>query len=79
MIIPDDIRERFRVAGTEAMQVGLEVARELVAEAQERVAGIEVIAPFKAPLAALDVLPEPSSNRDGGSPDGTALRPGSSS
>ena len=38
---------------------GLEVARELVAEAQERVAGVEVIAPFKAPLAALDVLPQP--------------------
>ena len=59
MVVPEAVRERFRAAGTDAMRVGLEVARELVAEAQGRVAGIEVIAPFKAPLAALDVLPDP--------------------
>jgi len=80
---PDDRKKnlvvRFRAAGTDAMQVGLEVARELVAAALGRVAGIEVIAPFKAPLAALDVLPEPSPSRDGGSSTGTVLRPGSSS
>jgi len=58
MVVPESVRERFRAAGTDAMQVGLEVARELVAAALGRVAGIEVIAPFKAPLAALDVLPE---------------------
>ena len=61
MVVPEAVRERFRAAGTDAMRVGLDVARELVAEAQERAAGIEVIAPFKAPLAALDVLPEPQS------------------
>ncbi len=38
--------------------VGFEVAQELIAEARGRVAGIEVIAPFKAPLAALELLPE---------------------
>ena len=59
MLVPEAVRERFRAAGTDAMLVGLEVARGLVAEAQERVAGVEVIAPFKAPLAALDVLPQP--------------------
>jgi hypothetical protein len=41
------------------MATGLEVSRELVAQARERLAGVEVIAPFKAPLAALEVLPEP--------------------
>jgi methionine synthase I (cobalamin-dependent)/5,10-methylenetetrahydrofolate reductase len=59
MVVPEAVRERFRAAGADAMHVGLEVARELVAEARDRVAGIEVIAPFKAPLAALDVLPDP--------------------
>jgi len=60
MVVPEDVRERFRAAGTDATAVGLEVARELVAEAQKRrVAGVEVIAPFKAPLSALDVLPPP--------------------
>jgi homocysteine S-methyltransferase len=61
MVVPEDVRERFRLAGTDAAQVGLELARELVAEAQSRgLAGVEVIAPFKAPLAALDVLPHPA-------------------
>jgi methionine synthase / methylenetetrahydrofolate reductase(NADPH) len=59
MKVPEGVRERFRLAGKDAMATGLEVARELVAQAQERLAGVEVIAPFKAPLAALDVLPEP--------------------
>jgi len=57
MKVSEDVRERFRVAGKDAMATGLEVARELVAQAQERLAGVEVIAPFKAPLAALDVVP----------------------
>jgi methionine synthase / methylenetetrahydrofolate reductase(NADPH) len=57
--VPERVRERFRAAGTDTVAVGLEIAREVVAEAQGRVAGVEVIAPFKAPLAALDVLPEP--------------------
>jgi homocysteine S-methyltransferase len=59
MKVPEEVRERFRLAGKDAMATGLEVARELVAQARERLAGVEVIAPFKAPLAALEVLPEP--------------------
>jgi homocysteine S-methyltransferase len=59
MKVAEAVRERFRLAGKDAMATGLEVARELVAQAQERLAGVEVIAPFKAPLAALDVLPSP--------------------
>jgi methionine synthase / methylenetetrahydrofolate reductase(NADPH) len=58
MKVSESVRERFRLAGKDAMATGLEVARELVAQAQERLAGVEVIAPFKAPLAALDVLPD---------------------
>jgi homocysteine S-methyltransferase len=58
MKVPEAVRERFRLAGNDAMATGLEVARELVAQARERLAGVEVIAPFKAPLAALDVLPD---------------------
>jgi homocysteine S-methyltransferase len=58
MVVPEPVRERFRAAGADAAHVGFEVAQELIAEAQGRVAGIEVIAPFKAPLAALSLLPE---------------------
>ena len=58
MVVPEPVRERFRAAGADAAHVGFEVAQELIAEAKGRVAGIEVIAPFKAPLAALALLPE---------------------
>jgi hypothetical protein len=58
MVVPEPLRERFRAAGADAAHVGFEVAQELIAEAQGRVAGIEVIAPFKAPLAALALLPD---------------------
>jgi homocysteine S-methyltransferase len=75
MVVPEAVRERFRAAGTDAMQVGLEVARALVAEARERVAGVEVIAPFKAPLAALDVLPEPQPAAHGPVETGAAADP----
>lgn len=61
MKVSEEVRERFRLAGKDGMATGLEVARELVSAARERLAGVEVIAPFKAPLAALDVLPEPGS------------------
>jgi len=58
IVVPEPVRERFRDAGADAARVGFEVAQELIAEARGRVAGIEVIAPFKAPLAALELLPE---------------------
>jgi len=56
MVVPEHVQARFSDAGADAPEVGLQVARELVAEARERTAGVEVIAPFKKPLAALDVL-----------------------
>ena len=56
MVVPEHVQERFRDAGPRAPEVGLEVARELVAQARGKVAGVEVIAPFKAPLRALEVL-----------------------
>jgi hypothetical protein len=36
--------------------VGLELARELTAEAREKAAGIYVVAPFRQPLGVLDLL-----------------------
>ena len=59
IVVPEEVRERFRAAGTDAPQVGFELARGLIEEARGRVAGVEVIPPFKAPLAALELLPDP--------------------
>jgi homocysteine S-methyltransferase len=56
IVVPEPVQERLRAAGTEARQVGLELARELTAEAREKAAGIYVVAPFRQPLGVLDLL-----------------------
>jgi methionine synthase / methylenetetrahydrofolate reductase (NADH) len=54
--IPAGIQLRLADAGSDAKQVGFELARGLVEEARDRAAGIYVIPPFKEPTAALDLL-----------------------
>ncbi len=54
--IPGPILARLEAAGADAARVGLEVARDLMEAARERVAGIYVIPPFKEPTAALELL-----------------------
>jgi len=56
IVVPEHVQERFRKAGPNAAEEGLAIARELVDAVRDKVAGIQVIPPFKAPLAALDVL-----------------------
>jgi homocysteine S-methyltransferase len=56
IVVPDRVLARLRDAGADAPAAGLEVARELVAAAREKAAGIYVIPPFKQPEAALDLL-----------------------
>jgi len=54
--IPDAVQERLAAAGADARAVGFELARELVASARSRAAGIYVIPPFREPSAALELL-----------------------
>lgn len=67
--IPKSILDRMAAAGTgdEARQVGVEIAREMIAELRPRVQGIQVSAPLglvKLALATLaDVLPSRSPSR----------------
>ena len=56
IVVPEPVQERLRVPGTGAREVGLELARELRAEAEEKAAGIYVVAPFRRPLGVLDLL-----------------------
>jgi homocysteine S-methyltransferase len=56
IIVPEDVQRRLDKAGTNAGAEGLALARELYAEAREKVAGVYVIPPFKQPEAALDLL-----------------------
>jgi homocysteine S-methyltransferase len=56
IVVPEHVQERLREAGPNAGDVGLELARELLAAAKERAEGAYLIPPFRQPLAALDVL-----------------------
>ncbi len=56
IVVPDAVQERLANAGAGAAGAGLELARELIAEAREKAAGVYVVAPFNQPLGALDIL-----------------------
>ena len=56
IVVPEAIQRRLEQAGPNAGAEGLALARELYAEAREKVAGVYVIPPFKQPEAALDLL-----------------------
>jgi len=56
VIVPDRVQDALEEAGPRAADVGLALARDLYAAAREKAAGVYVVAPFRRPLAALDVL-----------------------
>src|SRR5262249_55489587 len=56
IILPEARQRALLDAGGGAARVGTEYARRLYAEALEKAAGVYVVAPFRQPLAALDVL-----------------------
>jgi homocysteine S-methyltransferase len=56
IVVPDPVQEALRKAGPKAAAIGIQHARELVAEAREKASGVYVATPFRRPLAALDVL-----------------------
>jgi methionine synthase / methylenetetrahydrofolate reductase(NADPH) len=57
IVVPDDVQQRFLDAGTDAPKVGRELVQRLLEESRELVQGAYVVAPFRAPLGVLDVLP----------------------
>jgi homocysteine S-methyltransferase len=56
IVVPDALQEELRDAGPDAEQVGLERARELIDAVRDQAAGVYVVAPYKRPLAALELL-----------------------
>ena len=56
IVVPEPVQQRLRDAGTDAAEVGRTLARELIEEAREKAAGVYLVAPFRRPLAILDVL-----------------------
>ncbi|HEX6701594.1 MAG TPA: bifunctional homocysteine S-methyltransferase/methylenetetrahydrofolate reductase [Gaiellaceae bacterium] len=56
VVVPEPIQEGLRDAGASAAEYGMSLAAELMAEARERAQGVYLVAPFRKPLAILDLL-----------------------
>src|SRR5207247_1559207 len=58
MVVPDDVQERYRRAGPAAREVGGQLGLELIEGAKALAHGVYVVAPFRAPMDVVGVLPE---------------------
>jgi homocysteine S-methyltransferase len=56
IVVPEDLQERLRDAGPRETEVGFAHARELLAAARHRAAGVYVVAPYKKPLSVLELI-----------------------
>ena len=56
IVVPDRVLTLLARAGARARQEGFALAREILAEARRRAQGVYVIAPFKSPISALELL-----------------------
>ncbi|HWQ00737.1 MAG TPA: hypothetical protein VN449_01345, partial [Gaiellaceae bacterium] len=56
IVVPEELQERLRDAGTRETEIGFGHARELLAAARDRAAGVYVVAPYRKPLSVLELL-----------------------
>ncbi|MFL5962752.1 MAG: bifunctional homocysteine S-methyltransferase/methylenetetrahydrofolate reductase [Gaiellaceae bacterium] len=56
IVVPEHVQERYRAAGANAPQVGIDLVHQLIAEAREVAAGVYIVAPFRRPLGVLELL-----------------------
>jgi methionine synthase / methylenetetrahydrofolate reductase(NADPH) len=56
IIVPDAVQSALQDAGSDAATVGFDQAREIIAGARERAAGVCLVAPFRRPLRVLELL-----------------------
>jgi methionine synthase I (cobalamin-dependent)/5,10-methylenetetrahydrofolate reductase len=56
IVVPDELQELLQDAGPEAAELGFTRARELIAGARDRAAGVCVMAPFRRPVRVLELL-----------------------
>jgi homocysteine S-methyltransferase len=57
IVVPERVQERYTAAGADAREVGLELGRELIAQARDLANGVYVMAPFRQPLNVVELLP----------------------
>jgi methionine synthase / methylenetetrahydrofolate reductase(NADPH) len=58
MVVPDEVQERYRRAGSAAREVGGQLGLELIEGAKALAHGVYVVAPFRAPMNVVEFLPE---------------------
>jgi homocysteine S-methyltransferase len=58
LVIPEHVRERYRAAGAAARDVGLALGHELIEGARSVAQGVYVMAPFRAPMNVVELLPQ---------------------
>lgn len=56
IVVPGALQETLQDAGSNAAEIGMAHARELIAAARGRFEGVYVVAPFRRPLTVLDLL-----------------------
>jgi methionine synthase / methylenetetrahydrofolate reductase(NADPH) len=56
IVVPQKLQDALEAAGSNAAEIGFAHARELIAAAQEKAAGVYVVAPFRRPLRVLELL-----------------------
>src|SRR4051812_4694897 len=56
IVVPEPLQEALRNAGSREAEVGFAHARELIAAARDRCAGVYVVAPYRRPLSVLELL-----------------------
>jgi homocysteine S-methyltransferase len=56
IVVPEELQDALRDAGPRAAEVGMAHARELLGAVRDRAAGVYLGAPFRRPLAVLELL-----------------------
>jgi len=56
IVVPEPLQDALRDAGPDASKLGMEHARGLIAASRDRAEGVYIVAPFRRPLAVLDLL-----------------------
>jgi homocysteine S-methyltransferase len=56
IVVPEFLQLELESAGTRAPEIGFSRAREIIAGARERAAGVCLVAPFRQPLRVLELL-----------------------
>jgi methionine synthase / methylenetetrahydrofolate reductase(NADPH) len=56
IVVPEPLQEALREAGPDAAELGMEHARKLIEASRDRADGVYIVAPFRRPVAVLDLL-----------------------